>query len=259
MGSFQVTEGFDAKTSSQITGSLAVSTNITAGNSLTVGNDATIVDELYLPGIEEAATSNALVYHTTTDAVSYTARTGIVPFTATNKQVYRINVTGNSGTNGVIINTTSTPSIYQLNKKNIITTNVNNDDNYIRLSFYEYDPAIYGDFSCTILHKGDATQTGTASQPGDLKLQIYLPNVASVPAGTTYAVWMVGSDNGGGNYEVDQYATYSKGQLIQFFDEAKWNNNQGRRLEDSGLFHIFCSFSTNSIMVHGTNWDSTFD
>jgi len=259
MGLTQVTEGFTAKVNSQITGSLAVSTDVTASNSLTVGSSATIVDELYLPGIEETVTANALVYHITTGAVSYTARTGIVPLTVTDKTVYRVDVTGNSGTNGVVINTTSTPNIYQLNKKNIITTNVNNNNNYIRLSLLDYDPAIYGDFYCTILHKGDATTTSLNSQAGDLKLQIHLPNVASVPAGTTYGVSMVGSDNGAGNYEVDQYAAYSKGELIEFFDETKWNNNQGRRLEDSGLYHIFCSFSTNYIIVHSTNWDSTFD
>lgn len=259
MGLTQVTEGFTAKVNSQITGSLAVSTDVTASNSLTVGSSATIVDELYLPGIEEAVTANGLVYHVTTDAVSFTARTGVIPLTATDKTVYRINVTGNSGTNGVIISTTSNPNIYQLNRKNIITTNVNNNNNFLRLSFFDYDPAIYGDFSCTILHKGDATQTSLNSQAGDLKLQIYLPNVASVPAGTTYGVSMVGSDNGLGNYEVDQYATFNKGDLVQFFDTNQWNNFQQRRLEDSGLFHIFCSFSTNYIIVHSTNWDSYFD
>jgi len=260
MGLTQVTEGFTAKVNSQITGSLAVSTDVTASNSLTVGSSATIVDELYLPGIEETVTANALVYHITTGAVSYTARTGIVPLTVTDKTVYRVDVTGNSGTNGVVINTTSTPNIYQLNKKNIITTNVNNNNNYIRLSLLDYDPAIYGDFYCTILHKGDATTTSLNSQAGDLKLQIHLPNVASVPAGTTYGVSMVGSD-GADNYEVEQFTTYTKGQQILFDDNSKWGNtgyDTARRIENSAVVHLWCSFSTNYIIVHSTNWERIY-
>lgn len=250
MGSFQITEGFDAKLSSRITGSLAVSTNVTASNSLLVGNDATITDELYLPGIENVATNNILMYDTSTDAVSYAHKDVAL---AADRTVYRFNVTGSTGTNRLAVNTTTTPSIYDLNGANIITTNVANQDNYFRLSLVDYDPAIYGDFSCTIIHKGGVTQDGWFSN-ADLKLEIYLPNVASIPDGTTYGVAMNGTDNTS-NYEMDQYTTYTKGQVIQFDDTSKWGSSQGRRMENSGIFHVFCSFSTNYIIVHGTNWE----
>jgi len=251
MGQFQITEGFDAKASSEITGSLVTTANVTASNSLLVGNDATITDELYLPGIENVVTSNVLMYNTSTDAVSYA---DVNAFYSGSRGVYRFNVTGATGTNRVTVSTSTTPSIYDLNGANIITTNVANQDNYFRLSLYDYDPAIYGDFSCTIIHKGGATQDGWFSN-ADLKLEIYLPNVASIPGGTTYGVAMNGSDNAGTNYEMDQYATYTKGQLIQFDDVTKWDSGQGRRMENSGIFHVFCSFSTNYIIVHGTNWE----
>jgi hypothetical protein len=250
MGQFQITEGFDARSSSEITGSLDVSQNIIAGNNLTVGNDATITDELYLPGIENAVTSNVLLYNTSTDAVSYA---NINAFYSQSRAVYRFNVTGSTGSNILIVSTSTTPSIYDLNGANIITTNVLNQLNSFRLSFVDYDPAIYGDFSCTILHKGGTTTDGGFSNR-DLRLQIYLPNVASIPSGSTYDVAMNGSDNSN-NYEMDQYTTYSKGELIQFSDDAKWGANQGRRMENSGIFHVFCSFSTNYINVHGTNWE----
>lgn len=253
MGSFQITEGFDAKVTSRVTGSLEVSTNVVAGNSLTVGNDATITDELYLPGIENVATNNILMYNTTTDAVSFAHKDVAL---AADRTVYRFNVTGSTGTNRLVVNTATTPSVYDLNGANIITTNVANQNNYFRISLYDYDPAIYGDFSCTIIHKGGVTTDGWISN-ADLKLEIYLPNVASIPGGTTYGVAMNGSDSTGafGNYEMDQYATYTKGQIIQFDDVTKWDSNQGRRMENSGLFHVFCSFSTNYIIVHGTNWE----
>lgn len=250
MGSFQITEGFDAKLSSRITGSLDVSTNVTASTNLRVGNDATIVSDLFLPGIPNTLKENVLVYDTTTDAVSYVNRQ---VFYSGSNAVYRFNVTGSTGTNRLTVNTTTTPSVYDLNGANIITTNVANQDNYFRISLLDYDPAIYGDFSCTIIHKGGATQDGWFSN-ADLKLEIYLPNVASIPGGTTYGVAMNGTDSDA-NYEMDQYATYSKGDLIQFDDVTKWNAGQGRRMENSGIFHIFCSFSTNYIIVHGTNWE----
>jgi len=256
MGSFQITEGFDAKLGSRITGSLEVSTNIVAGtnvtasNNLRVGNDATIVSDLFLPGIPNTLQANVLVYNTSTDAVSYINRQ---VFYSGSNAVYRFDVTGSTGSNVLIVSTTTTPSIYDLNGANIITTNVLNQNNSFRLSLLDYDPAIYGDFSCTILHKGGITTDGGFSNR-DLRLQIYLPNVASIPAGTTYHVAMNGSDNAN-NYEMDQYTTYSKGELIQFADTAKWDAGQGRRMENSGLFHVFCSFSTNYINVHGTNWE----
>ena len=251
MGIFQIIEGFDSKVTSKITGSLEVSTNVTASNNLLVGNDATITDELFLPGIENAVTSNVLLYNTSTDAVSYA---DVNAFYSGSRTVHRFNVTGSSGTNRLTVNTTTTPNIYAINGANIITTNVANQDNYFRLSLLDYDPAIYGDFSCTIIHKGGATQDGWFSN-ADLKLEIYLPNVASIPSGSTYGVVMNGSDNAAGNYEMDQFATYSKGDLIQFDDTAKWDSGQGRRMENSGIFHIFCSFSTKYIVVHGTNWE----
>jgi hypothetical protein len=65
---------------------------------------------------------------------------------------------------------------------------------------------------------------------------------------------MNGTDNTS-NYEMDQYTTYTKGQVIQFDDVSKWGSGQGRRMENSGIFHVFCSFSTNYIIVHGTNWE----
>jgi hypothetical protein len=258
MGKFTMFEGFDSKLTSGVTGSLSATTNITAGNnlaagnSLTVGNDATITDELYLPGIENTVTNNVLMYSTVTNAVSWAHKDYAL---AAERTVHRLNVTGNTGTNTLTINESSTPSIYDLNGANIITTNVANQDNYLRLSLYNYDPAVYGDFSCTIIHKGGATQDGWFSN-ADLKLQIYLPNVASIPAGTTYGVAMNGSDNAGTNYEMDQYATYTKGQLIMFDDASKWGGAQQRRMENSGIFHVFCSFSSNYIIVHGTNWES---
>ena len=251
MGIFQIIEGFDSKVTSKITGSLEVSTNVTASNNLLVGNDATITDELFLPGIENTVTSNVLLYNTSTDAVSYA---NVNAFYSQSRAVYRFNVTGSTGTNRLTVSTSTTPSIYDLNGANIITTNVANQDNYFRLSLLDYDPAIYGDFSCTIIHKGGATQDGWFSN-ADLKLEIYLPNVASIPSGSTYGVVMNGSDNAAGNYEMDQFATYSKGDLIQFDDTAKWDSGQGRRMENSGIFHIFCSFSTKYIVVHGTNWE----
>ena len=251
MGIFQIIEGFDSKVTSRITGSLEVSTNVTASNNLLVGNDATIVSDLFLPGIPNTLKENVLVYDTATDAVSYVNRQ---VFYSGSNAVYRFNVTGSTGTNRLTVNTTTTPSIYDLNGANVITTNVANQDNYFRLSLLDYDPAVYGDFSCTIIHKGGATQDGWFSN-ADLKLEIYLPNVASIPSGSTYGVVMNGSDNAAGNYEMDQFATYSKGDLIQFDDTAKWDSGQGRRMENSGIFHIFCSFSTNYIVVHGTNWE----
>lgn len=251
MGIFQIIEGFDSKVTSKITGSLEVSTNVTASNNLLVGNDATITDELFLPGIENAVTSNVLLYNTSTDAVSYA---DVNAFYSGSRAVYRFNVTGSTGTNRLTVSATTAPSIYDLNGANVITTNVANQDNYFRLSLLDYDPAVYGDFSCTIIHKGGATQDGWFSN-ADLKLEIYLPNVASIPSGSTYGVVMNGSDNAAGNYEMDQFATYSKGDLIQFDDTAKWDSGQGRRMENSGIFHIFCSFSTKYIVVHGTNWE----
>ena len=251
MGIFQIIEGFDSKVTSRITGSLEVSTNVTASNNLLVGNDATITDELFLPGIENTVTSNVLLYNTSTDAVSYA---NVNAFYSQSRAVYRFNVTGSTGTNRLTVSTSTTPSIYDLNGANIITTNVANQDNYFRLSLFDYDPAIYGDFSCTVIHKGGATQDGWFSN-ADLKLEIYLPNVASIPSGSTYGVVMNGSDNAAGNYEMDQFATYSKGDLIQFDDTVKWDSGQGRRMENSGIFHIFCSFSTKYIVVHGTNWE----
>ena len=251
MGIFQIIEGFDSKVTSRITGSLEVSTNVTASNNLRVGNDATIVSDLFLPGIPNTLKENVLVYDTATDAVSYVNRQ---VFYSGSNAVYRFNVTGSTGTNRLTVNATTTPSIYDLNGANVITTNVANQDNYFRLSLLDYDPAVYGDFSCTIIHKGGATQDGWFSN-ADLKLEIYLPNVASIPSGSTYGVVMNGSDNAAGNYEMDQFATYSKGDLIQFDDTAKWDSGQGRRMENSGIFHIFCSFSTKYIVVHGTNWE----
>ena len=251
MGIFQIIEGFDSKVTSRITGSLEVSTNVTASNNLLVGNDATIVSDLFLPGIPNTLKENVLVYDTATDAVSYVNRQ---VFYSGSNAVYRFNVTGSTGTNRLTVNATTTPSIYDLNGANVITTNVANQDNYFRLSLLDYDPAVYGDFSCTIIHKGGATQDGWFSN-ADLKLEIYLPNVASIPSGSTYGVVMNGSDNAAGNYEMDQFATYSKGDLIQFDDTAKWDSGQGRRMENSGIFHIFCSFSTKYIVVHGTNWE----
>ena len=251
MGIFQIIEGFDSKVTSRITGSLEVSTNVTASTNLLVGNDATITDELFLPGIENTVTSNVLLYNTSTDAVSYA---NVNAFYSQSRAVYRFNVTGSTGTNRLTVSTSTTPSIYDLNGANIITTNVANQDNYFRLSLFDYDPAIYGDFSCTVIHKGGATQDGWFSN-ADLKLEIYLPNVASIPSGSTYGVVMNGSDNAAGNYEMDQFATYSKGDLIQFDDTVKWDSGQGRRMENSGIFHIFCSFSTKYIVVHGTNWE----
>jgi hypothetical protein len=256
MGSFQITEGFDAKLGSRITGSLEVSTNIVAGtnvtasNNLRVGNDATIVSDLFLPGIPNTLKENVLVYDTSTDAVSYINRQ---VFYSGSNAVYRFNVTGSTGTNRLTVNTSTTPSIYDLNGANVITTNVANQDNYFRLSLLDYDPAVYGDFSCTIIHKGGVTTDGWFSN-ADLKLEIYLPNVASIPGGTTYGVVMNGSDSAG-NYEMDQYASYSKGDVIQFDDTTKWGSGQGRRMENSSIFHVFCSFSTNYIVVHGTNWE----
>lgn len=250
MGKFTMFEGFDSKVTSLVTGSLNVSTNIVAGNSLTVGNDATVTDQLYLPGIPNTATNNVIMYNTSTDVVSYAHKDVML---ADERTVYRLDVTGSTGTNRRIINESTTPSIYDLNGSNIITTNVNNQDNYLRLSLYNYDPAVYGDFSCTIIHKGGVTTDGWISN-ADLKLEIYLPNVASIPAGTTYGVSMNGTDSAS-NYEMDQYASYTKGQLIQFDDVTKWDSFQGRRMENSGIFHVFCSFSTNYIVVHGTNWE----
>ena len=250
MGIFQIIEGFDSKVTSRVTGSLEVSTNVTASSNLRVGNDATIVSDLFLPGIPNTLKENVLVYDTATDAVSYVNRQ---VFYSGSNAVYRFNVTGSTGTNRLTVNATTTPSIYDLNGANVITTNVANQDNYFRLSLLDYDPAVYGDFSCTIIHKGGVTTDGWFSN-ADLKLEIYLPNVASIPGGTTYGVVMNGSDSAG-NYEMDQYASYSKGDIIQFDDTAKWGSGQGRRMENSSIFHVFCSFSTNYIVVHGTNWE----
>lgn len=238
MGIFQIIEGFDSKVTSRVTGSLSVSTDVTVGN------------DLFLPGIPNTLKENVLVYDTSTDAVSYINRQ---IFYSGSNAVYRFNVTGSSGTNRLIVNATTTPSVYDINGRNIITTNVANQDNYFRISLVDYDPAIYGDFSCTIIHKGGATTDGWFSN-ADLKFEIYLPNVASIPGGTTYGVAMNGSDSAG-NYEMDQFATYSKGDVIQFDDTSKWGLSQGRRMENSGIFHVFCSFSTNYIVVHGTNWE----
>ena len=266
MGQLQITEGFDAKLSSEITGSLAVSTHVTASNSLLVGNDATITDELYLPGIENVATNNFLMYNTTTDAVSFAHRD--VAY-ATDRTVPRINQTATTGltttggfTGGLTtINSSSSPyNIYFLNGKNIITTNTGGQNSALRLSFVDWDPSIYGDFSCTILHKGHPSQDGGFSNQ-DMKLQIYLPD-SSIVGSITYNVAMIGSDSSS-NYEMEQYATYSAGSVIQFSDQTIWGYGsgnvapytQGRRMENSGLFHINCSFSTNYICVHGTNWE----
>lgn len=241
MGIFQIIEGFDSKVNSRVTGSLSVSTDVTVGN------------DLFLPGIDNTMQNNVLMYNTTSDVVTFANR---AIFNSGSNGVYRFNVTGNSGTNRLTVDATTTPSVYDINGRNIITTNVSNQDNYFRISLVNYDPAIYGDFSCTIIHKGGPTNDGWISN-ADLKLEIYLPNVASIPAGTTYGVAMNGSDSTGafGNYEMDQFATYNKGAIIQFDDVSKWGSNQGRRMENSGLFHIFCSFSTNYIIVHGTNWE----
>ena len=256
MGKLQITEGFDAKTSSQITGSLAVSTNITAGNSLTVGNDATIADELYLPGIENITRDYVLMYDTATDAVSYKHKDNLELL---DNEVFRVDNTGTGGF-AVVVSTTSDPSVYDVNHQNIILTNTSlQQTNKIRFNFSDYDPAIYGDFACTIIHKGAPTIDGLIND-ADIKLEIYLPNVASVPAGTTYGVSMVGSD-GGDNYEVEQYTTYTKGQQIQFDDNSKWGNtgyDTARRIENSAVVHLWCSFSTNYIIVHSTNWERIY-
>ena len=256
MGLSQVTEGFDAKVSSQITGSLAVSTNVTAGGNLQVGNDATIADELYLPGIENITRNYVLMYDTATDAVSYKHKDNLELL---DNEVFRVNNTGTGGF-AVVVSTTSDPSVYDVNHQNIILTNTSlQQTNKIRFNFSDYDPAIYGDFACTIIHKGAPTIDGLTND-ADIKLEIYLPNVASVPAGTTYGVSMVGSD-GGDNYEVEQYTTYTKGQQIQFDDNSKWGNtgyDTARRIENSAVVHLWCSFSTNYIIVHSTNWERIY-
>jgi hypothetical protein len=256
MGIFQIIEGFDSKVTSRITGSLEVSTNVTASNSLLVGNDATITDELFLPGIENVVTNNFLMYNTTTDAVSFAHRDFV---NAVDRTVPRINNTVSAGT--VTINTTSSPyTIYDLNGKNIITTNTGGQNSRLRLSLFNYNPATYGDFSCTIIHKGHPTQDGGFSNE-DMKLDIFLPD-SSITGAVTYNVAMVGSDNTN-NYEMEQHATYNAGELIQFSDQTVWGAGSGnvfpytqaRRMENSGIFHVFCSFSTNYISVHGTNWE----
>ena len=256
MGKLQITEGFDAKVSSQITGSLAVSTNVTAGGNLQVGNDATIADELYLPGIENITRNYVLMYDTATDAVSYKHKDNLELL---DNEVFRVNNTGTGGF-AVVVSTTSDPSVYDVNHQNIILTNTSlQQTNKIRFNFSDYDPAIYGDFACTIIHKGAPTIDGLTND-ADIKLEIYLPNVASVPAGTTYGVSMVGSD-GGDNYEVEQYTTYTKGQQIQFDDNSKWGNtgyDTARRIENSAVVHLWCSFSTNYIIVHSTNWERIY-
>lgn len=256
MGKLQVTEGFDAKTNSQVTGSLSVSTDITAGNSLTVGNDATIADQLYLPGIENVSRDYVLMYDTTTDAVTYRHKDSLELL---DNQVHRINNTGTGGF-AVVVSTTSSPSVYDVNHQNIILTNTDlQQTNKIRFNLSNYDPAIYGDFACTIIHKGAPTIDGLTND-ADIKLEIYLPNVASIPAGTTYGVSMVGSD-GGDNYEVEQYTTYTKGQQILFDDNSKWGNtgyDTARRIENSAVVHLWCSFSTNYIIVHSTNWERIY-
>jgi hypothetical protein len=265
-------EGFDSKLTSGVTGSLSATTNITAGNnlaagnSLTVGNDATITDELYLPGIENVVTNNFLMYNTSTDAVSFAHRDFVNVVDRTVPRINQTNTTGLTTTGGftgglTTINSSSSPyNIYFLNGKNIITTNTGGQNSALRLSFLDWNPSIYGDFSCTILHKGHPTQDGGFSNQ-DMKLQIYLP-ATSIVGSITYNVAMIGSDSAD-NYEMEQYVTYNAGEVIQFSDQTKWDYGsgnlfpytQGRRMENSGLFHINCSFSTNYICVHGTNWE----
>jgi hypothetical protein len=256
MGLFHIIEGFDSKVTSQVTGSLVVSTDITASGNLRVGNDATIVDELYLPGIENVTRDYVLMYDTATDAVSYKHKDNLELL---DNEVFRVDNTGTSGF-AVVVSTTSDPSVYDVNHQNIILTNTpGQQTNKIRFNFSDYDPAIYGDFACTIIHKGGPTIDGFTSD-ADIKLEIYLPNVASVPAGTTYGVSMVGSD-GADNYEVEQYTTYTKGQQILFDDNSKWGNtgyDTARRIENSAVVHLWCSFSTNYIIVHNTNWERIY-
>jgi hypothetical protein len=256
MGLFHIIEGFDSKVTSQVTGSLAVSTDITASGNLRVGNDATIVDELYLPGIENVTRNYVLMYDTATDAVSYKHKDNLELL---DNEVFRVNNTGTGGF-AVVVSTTSDPSVYDVNHQNIILTNTpGQQTNKIRFNFSDYDPAIYGDFACTIIHKGGPTQDGGFSD-ADIKLEIYLPNVASVPAGTTYGVSMVGSD-GADNYEVEQFTTYTKGQQILFDNNSKWGNtgyDTARRIENSAVVHLWCSFSTNYIIVHSTNWERIY-
>lgn len=250
MGIFQIIEGFDSKVTSRVTGSLDVSTD------LRVRNSATIDSNLFLPGIPNVVADNFLMYFPGNDSVSYAHRDFV---NAIDRTVPRINNTVSSGT--VIINTTSSPyTIFDLNGKNIITTNTGGQNARLRLSLFDYNPATYGDFSCTIMHKGDPTQDGGFSNQ-DMKLDIFLPN-SSITGAVTYNVAMLGSDNSA-NYEMEQHTTYNAGDLIQFSDQTKWGEGlgnvfpftQGRRMENSGLFHVFCSFSTNYISVHGTNWE----
>ena len=255
MGKLQITEGFDAKVSSQITGSLAVSTNVTTGNSLTVGNDATIGDELYLPGIEDSLKNHVLMYNTSTDAVSYAHRSIYSPLKRT---IHRLHVAQVSSP--LIITSTSTPTIFDLNGANIITTTdwANSPSNRLRLSLWDYNPSTNGDFSCTIIHKGIATQDGGFST-AELKLDILLPN-SSVTGNVTYGVAMLGT-NSTVNYNVNRYVTYTDGQLIQFSDSTKWGTSippaftLAREISNSAIVHVMCSFSTNYIAVHCTNWN----
>jgi hypothetical protein len=254
MGKSQIVEGFDSKVSSNITGSLAVSTNVTASNSLRVGNDATIGDELYLPGIEDSLKNHVLMYNTSTDAVSYAHRSIYSPLKRT---VHRLNIAQVSSP--LIINSTSTPTIFDLNGANIITTTdwANSPSNRLRLSLFDYNPSTQGDFSCTIIHKGIATQDGGFST-AEIKLDIFLPQT-SIVGNVTYNVAMLGTATAT-NFNVNRYTTYSAGQLIQFSDSTKWGAGTlgitlAREISNSAIVHVMCSFSTNYIAVHSTNWN----
>lgn len=258
MGLTHIIEGFDSKVTSQVTGSLAVSTDITVSGNLRVGNDATVLDELYLPGIENITRDYVLMYDKVSDAVSYKHKDDLELL---DNEVVRINNAGNYNQgNALVVSTTSTPSVFDVNHQNIITTNLNfQQENSLRFDFNNYDPTVYGDFACTIIHKGAPTMDGGANN-GDMGLEIHLPNVASVPANTIYGVSMVGSD-GATNYEVEQYATYNKGELIYFRDNLKWGNtlnDTARIIENSAVVHLWCSFSTNYIIVHSTNWERVY-
>lgn len=255
MGKSQITEGFDAKVSSQVTGSLNVSTNITAGNSLTVGNDATITDELYLPGIENSLKDHVLMYDTSTDAVTYAHRSIYSPLKRT---IYRLNLA--QASSPLVINNTSTPTIFDLNGANIITTTdwANSPSNRLRLSLYDYNPSTQGDFSCTIIHKGIPIQDGGFST-AEIKLDIFLPQT-SIVGNVTYGVAMLGTETTA-NYNVNRYTTYSAGQLIQFSDSTKWGSGfptLAREISNSAIVHVMCSFSTNYISVHSTNWNRLY-
>lgn len=257
MGKFQIIEGFDAKISSNITGSLAVSSNVTASNSLRVGNDATIGDELYLPGIEDSLKKHVLLYNTSTDAVSYAHRSVYSPLKRT---VHRLDITSaTAGYPTMTVNSTSSPSIFDLNGANIITTTSTapTPSTRLRFSLFDYNPSTQGDFSCTIIHKGREADDSFFSG-AHIKLDIFLPQAAIV-GNVTYNVAMLGTENAT-NYNVNRFTTYSAGQLIQFSDSSKWGTafpafTLAREISNTAIVHIMCSFSTNYIAVHCTNWN----